>query len=299
MAKDDLRIETGDFLDNFEGSSTFGVSNVATNATNIQYPSLTGAYPAVLPMRISTIGSNGQRVSFTLLINPETWNEGRPFISQVTYTRTGWVPQLWGPNQDNISSTGKTAAFMTESTGMDYMTRNQSFGYLNFLSLLAAYRNNGYQFQDFMQVAQITRVVNLVYGVQIEYDSNLLTGHFNNFTLDESEESPFVFNYNFEFVTTSLDGNNDSQIKGHYKSLPLTTNSSEPTTNLSNYVVVPKASSTNTVIRIWEQTTGLLWSDALNLKLTDGSEIGNKNLLTNLTTKIWDPATKTFKGNKN
>jgi hypothetical protein len=318
MSKELIRKHTGDFLDNFERSRAYGVlkqtryfapisSDPLAEAKNAKYPALTGAYPAILPMQISTIGKNDKRISFTLLINPETWNEGRTYSYQTTYTRTGWVPQLWGANQDTISSTGKSAAFMLPSTGMAKYFQESTFGYLNFLSLLSAYKNNGYKFEDFTKVNELTRVVKFVYGVQIAYDENILTGHFNNFTLDETEDSPFVFNYNFEFITTIVSGN-DIEIRGHYKSNPVSDEDVKGTVEdkalqlvtdqyvkQPNYPTIPpKPTEDKTTIRLWERKTGLPWSEAFHLHQTDGSVQGDLNLRSKLLSMKWDSTKRTF-----
>ena len=304
MSKNLERKETGRFLDDFERSRAFGLEkqtgyvepvasnpNLDPNRRNTEYASVTGAYPAALPMTISTVGKDEKRVSFTLLINPETWNEGQPYLYQSTYTRSGWVPQLWGPNQNNISSTGRTAAFMSPAAGLDNFARSTTFGYLNFLSLLATYRNNGYKFEDFTHISELTRVVKYVYGVQIEYDGNIISGHFNNFTLDEMEESPFIFNYNFEFISTVLNGS-EYELRGHYRYLPSDEKISDdlqlvsdPYVNKPNYprepyksVIPPKNIDDRTTIRLWEIKTGRPWSDAFLYNQTDGSVQGNLKL---------------------
>jgi len=319
MAKTSARKQTGNFLDDFERSRAYGIlkkadyfaptsSDPLANERNLKYQSLTGAYPAILPMRISTIGADEKKVSFVLLINTETWNEGRNNGYQSTYTRTGWVPQLWGPNQDTVSSTGKTAAFMNPSVGLDNFTRDMSFGYLNFLSLISAYKNNGYKLGDATKVNEITRVIKMVYGIRVEYDNNILMGHFNNFTLDEDEEHPFIFNYNFEFITSTV---NDGSIgvRGHFRKLPddqdLITGTAASSTELMlvsdpyvkqpNYPTVPpKPTDDRTVIRLWERKTGLLWSDALRLHQTNGSVQGNLILRQKLLSQNWDKGKKAF-----
>ena len=40
-------------------------------------------------------------------------------------------------------------------------------------------------------------------------------GHFNNFTIDDGGESPFILNYSFEFVMSSL-SNDYNEINGHF-----------------------------------------------------------------------------------
>jgi hypothetical protein len=183
-------------------------------------PLLTGANSAALPMTLSTVGITGDRISVTLLINPTTLNHGKTSAVYANYTRQGYVTQLWGPNQDLLTSTGTTAAFMVDGIGLTAVGRRQSFGMQNFFALFYAYRNNGYQLLDIANMNSIlTRVINIVHGVEVSYDGQIFMGHFNNFTLDENADKPFLLDYNFEFVISSL-SNNYEEIRGHFEPIP-------------------------------------------------------------------------------
>jgi hypothetical protein len=183
-------------------------------------PNLTGALSPALPMTMSTSDAKGNRIEITLLINPSTVNHGKTSSVQASYTRSGFVTQLWGPNQDLLTSTGTTAAFMVEGTGLTSVSRTRSFAYKNFLALLYAYRNNGYNLIDPSALKPaLTRVINMVSGIEISYDNQIFMGHFNNFTIDESADKPFLFNYNFEFVASSL-SNDYGEIRGHFAPVP-------------------------------------------------------------------------------
>ena len=336
MSKENIRERTGIFLDSIQRSNTFGALNQDQFYTDIKNTltepgwldnstivyqddsnkSLTGAAPAILPLQIATArmvkngdgGETLERISFTMLISPDSWNHGKTQSSQSSYTRNGWVPQLWGPNQDTISSSGKTAAFMTPSTGMDYVNGQLSFGYLNFVALISAYRNNGYVFQDFLSVNDLTRAIKTVHGIQILYDNQILCGHFNSFTIDELEETPFVQNYNFEFIVSTLTGS-EYETRGHYRPIPLNEKnldagtSNDPgrivfaddpfTKGANNQLVAPRPVNDQTTIRLWTLKTGLPWSAAFSF--TDGSVQGNLALRAKLMNNQWDPTTKSFK----
>jgi hypothetical protein len=216
MPKQLTRNQTSNFLQNSQGTSSFRL--FPEKAYNLGNPSLTGAGEPIIPMRIMTMGKNQQPIDVTLLMNPETWNHAKTDSYQVSYTRTGWVPQLWGPNQDTLSTTGKTAAWMNPDIGLDNFNKQSTFAYLNFISLLSAYRTNGCEFLDRLSVDKLTRVINVVSGVHIMYDNQEFIGHFSNFTLDEDDEHPFIYNYNFEFIISALDGD-ETEIRGHYKKL--------------------------------------------------------------------------------
>lgn len=323
MGKSFLREQTGYFLDKasnkatayrlsaqdsyFSGAENIYATETQTKVVSNSTPELTGARPAILPMHITTIGQDGKTaITFTMLINPETWNEGKGNSFQSSYTRSGWIPQLWGPNQDTVSSTGTTAAFMTPN-GLDNYLSEMSFGYLNLLALITAYRSNGYEFEDFTALNNITRVISKVRGVQICYDNQILMGHFNNFTLDENETTPFLQKYNFEFIVSALSGT-ETEIRGHYEPLPpfkiAGTPSIDDTIHLvadptikppQAKIVLPKPEEDTLTRRMWAQVTGLPWSEAFNLRQTDGTVQGNLILRGKLMSGKWDSNTKTFK----
>jgi hypothetical protein len=332
VSKTTIRAKTGNFLDKLQSKTiSYGFHNqeqyytsavnTLTGLTDIvvvnEHKALTGAAPAILPMEIVTARINRneygeevpERISFTLLINPETWNHGKTQTTQMAYTRNGWSTQLWGPNQDTISSTGKTAAFMTPAEGMDNFTSQLSFGYLNFMALISSYKNNGYHFEDFIKVDELTRVIKTVQGIQITYDNEVFMGHFNNFTIDEVEETPYLLNYNFEFIVSTLNGT-EYEVSGHYKTIPtseedlITGTASDPSALVfaaDPYVkkpsfptAPPRPTDDKTTIRLWERITGLSWTEAFNLKMTDGSVKGNLKLRQDLIGKRWNSFTKTF-----
>ena len=75
-------------------------------------PAVTGTLSPPLPMYISVATENNIKLQFMMLINPSNVTHGKTSSVQAAYTRKGFITQMWGPNQDLITSTGKTAAFM-------------------------------------------------------------------------------------------------------------------------------------------------------------------------------------------
>jgi hypothetical protein len=315
VSKEQVRKQTSKFLSNIQTSSsyrTYGQQEyytaVADAGTINQNTSLTGAISPIIPMQIVTMAGKS-RIELTLLMNPEVLNVGRTFSTQPVYTRKGWDNQLWGPNPDTLSSNGKTAATMTPAVGLDNYLQIVSFSYLNLLSLISAYKNNGVEFLDQFDANAVTRVVQLIHGIEICYDNHIFLGHFNNFSLDEDDEHPYVFNYNFEFVVSSLSGS-DQQIRGHYRQIPQTTEDMESGTagdvdlnllllDLTTKdpdvpLVAPKPTDDRTTERLWIRKTGLSWSEAFDLGLTDGTVQGNLRLRRMITSMQWDPVNKKF-----
>ena len=201
-----------------------------------KYQDITGAKEPVLPMKIAIPDKNGFRLEFVMLINPNTVNQSKTHDFTSNYTRNGYTNQLWGPNLGTMSSTGRTAAFITSDTGLTARYRTSSIGYLNFMALFNAYKNNGYRLLDITQqgiLSKITRVIQVVSGVELFYDGEQYMGHFNNFTLDESADAPFLFNYNFEVVLSTLSGDY-SEIRGHFVRLPEGTEEPDDMRSLSS-----------------------------------------------------------------
>jgi len=195
----------------------------AVNAAQLTQPNpfVTGAYSAVLPMEFAIADRNGDRLQFQLLINPTSMNHGKTSTVTNSYTRDGYITQVWGTNQGLITSNGTTAAFMIEGGGLTNTARRRSLAYGNFLSFLFTYRNNGYQFIDPTNLKQqLTRVIGLINGVEMYYDNQTFMGHFNNFTIDENAERPFLFDYNFEFVVSSL-SDVYNEVRGHFERIPV------------------------------------------------------------------------------
>jgi len=220
--KDILSRETIFYIEEAQNNQYSSISEGFTARsylTSYDTEPVTGAVRALLPLRITIANKKGLQNTFTMLVNPENINHGRTHAIYANYTRKGYVTQMWGPNQDLLTGTGKTAAFMSKPEGL---TRNSkvSFAFHNFMALLASYRNNGYIFYDPSEMQEpLTRIINTINGVELEYDNQIFMGHFNNFTIDESSEQPFSLNYSFEFVTSTLSRNYD-QVRGHF--VPIT-----------------------------------------------------------------------------
>lgn len=211
-------------------AATAGLGEIAGDST-ASY--LTQVRDILLPLTIATCGpadtktGKYQRLQFTLLVNPESINHGKTHTVNASYSRKGFVTQVWGPNQDLITGNGKTAGFIIPEVGLSNLGMQRSLGFHNFMSFFQTYRNNGYEFMDPLDAKSLTRVINVVHGIELYYDGQISMGHFNNFTLDEAAESPYLFNYNFEFVCSTLNNVYD-EVRGHFIPIP-------PVQDLSDY----------------------------------------------------------------
>jgi hypothetical protein len=314
MSKTDVRNKTGEYLNNSQGLNSFRLdsrNNLYTGATITgNKKSLTGALEPILPIKVVSIGkANKGTIDFTFLMNPESWNHAKTNSYQSVYTRSGWSVQLWGPNQDTISSNGKTAAMMNPGVGLDSFVRETTFSYLNLLALISAYKTNGYEFYDELSPNLTTRVISRIRGVHLMYDGQDFMGHFSNFTVDEDDEHPYLFNYNFKFIISSLRGD-ETEISGHYKRLEMPQKEKTSVAKVTKpklevisdvytkepdgKIELPKPMDDRITQRLWEIKTGLPWSDAIKYGLTDGSVQGNLVLRNLLYSKKWDPQSQTF-----
>jgi len=137
-------------------------------------------------------------------------------------------------------------------------------------------------------------------------------GHFNTFTLDETADSPFIMNYNFEFICSST-SNDYRDVRGHFLPIPGNEETSSAYTTqeqMSNIDAVrsgntiqlvsdvnkygsdapikkSKSISDEDVIRLWTSITGLNWSQAYDLGYTDLTVQSNNFLKTRLLIESW------------
>lgn len=226
-SRDKISRETASYVGSLQNSNYSDVSEVSMEVlikkAKIDPLSIsehiTMVKGALLPMTLATCNADGKRTQFTLLVNPESINHGKTNAVYPNLARSGFISQVWGPNQDLITGNGKTAAFMTAEVGLTNIGSQRSLGFQNFMAFFSTYRNNGYELMDLTAVkGALTRVINVIHGVELSYDGQIFMGHFNNFTIDEAAETPYIINYNFEFVCSTL-SDNYNEIRGHFISI--------------------------------------------------------------------------------
>lgn len=133
-----------------------------------------------------------------LHINPESLEEQYQKLITRTVTRGGFVEQHWGEELDSLSCTASTGAFVSTRTGVSVLNRKASIAYRKYLELVALYRNGGSVYDQ---------RGNIVFhgGINLHFDSNIYSGYFENLTVGEKGDSPFVFSVDFAFkVKTSI-----------------------------------------------------------------------------------------------
>jgi hypothetical protein len=150
------------------------------------------------------------------LINPQEFvrNYEQTYDDSVK-TRNGHVVHMWLEKPLNISCKGVSAAQYvvtsglgdrppdsgspnaTGVTGLDTHLRLKSLSYQNLMSLVLIYKNNGILIQNGTNQAGIGI---FAFSVFIYYDDHIYLGSFDDFSLSESSEKPFNFEYNFKFT---------------------------------------------------------------------------------------------------
>lgn len=160
--------------------------------------------------------TNTDEVSLTLLINPEDLTIGQSVIADNSYTSRGWVTGIWGRQQMTISGSGSTAGFYVQGEGLSNFNRRNSLGFINFQTLIALFKNNGYYFHtdpnDNDLFNDNSRVISVMDQIKIDYDGTSYVGSFSTFSFDDVAEMPYRMTYNLEFIASGLKGD---KFEGH------------------------------------------------------------------------------------
>jgi hypothetical protein len=163
-------------------------------------------------------------VTLGLFVNPSDIQIGNVFISSNQYTRRGWVSTLWGNQQSTISANGSTGGFYygaEKGTGLTNFNRKDAITFINLLSLMSMFKNNGSNFtkestEKDIYMSGFSRVINVMDAIKISYDGSEYLGEFISFTLEEDAAQPYRLNYTFEFVINGID-EDSPYVEGHIR----------------------------------------------------------------------------------
>jgi GH24 family phage-related lysozyme (muramidase) len=164
-------------------------------------------------------------VSLTLMINPKDLNVNQAQVINSANTRSGWINTLWGNQQAALSANGSTAGFYyvknNKGVGISNFYRKNSIAFLNFLSIVAMFKNNAYYFMDGQETPtyykdSTSKVINVMDTIKISYDGSEYLGSFSSFSITDSASSPYKMDYSFEF-TESIFGSDPNTVEGHVK----------------------------------------------------------------------------------
>jgi len=133
-----------------------------------------------------------------------------------TKTRAGWVEEYWGEEIDNIKAEGVTGGFFTISGGytvnifkaytetLDIDEKLISKGeisaaYEAFKRLLYVYRNNGSLSNRYDDSGEAFGAFTDYSPIIFSFDNYNYYGYFEEFSVDYSDDKPFMFTYSFSF----------------------------------------------------------------------------------------------------
>ena len=205
-------------------------------------------YLRLVSVNVSGNQTNIKPISGTqvfLDVNPKSFSINMSkALEQGAYTRAGFIPQFWGDELDTISVQGSSSAFTHTEKGLTRQEANSTTGYKNFMALLALYKSNGAKFHKYgtrgksagseaKKLSQIKndfkqdsrninstisssrrKVIDSRYLVELRYSDLQVYGTFDSFTYSDSVDSPFKFDYSFEFTVLFYAGK-ASKIDGH------------------------------------------------------------------------------------
>ena len=189
-----------------QAATVLNPAAVATQSLQAQQATISN----VITQRINQMASTPP---LRLLVNPRSFkNSLEKITSDGSWGRNGPIIEHWGEQLDKIEASGKIAAFYALDSkppgalpeggpGITRMVRNSSTSYQNLLSLYLIYRNNaGIWTQDYINQTNAKDNLALMGSIYIFYDNILYVGGFDNFTISESDETPYSLEYSFTFI---------------------------------------------------------------------------------------------------
>jgi len=143
-------------------------------------------------------------MKMVLHANPKTMSVTYTKVIERTQTKGGYVEQHWGKGVDTIEFNMVSGGFMRAFSGLSNITggfgafntggtRRETIAYDKYLDLLALFHNNG-------SVYDLTGKIVFQGVIQITFDGGIYTGWFNNFTVNEAADRPYLFEMTTSFT---------------------------------------------------------------------------------------------------
>lgn len=140
-------------------------------------------------------------VRLVLHCNPSSFRINRQRQVERIQTLGGFVEQHWGDSTIGVSAEGSTGGFVRAFSGLSNTTsfdsvggsRRETIAYDKFLDLLALFHSNGAIYDAAGNVA-------LQGCIKITFDDGVYLGWFNQFTVAENADQPFMFRVSFDFT---------------------------------------------------------------------------------------------------
>lgn len=125
-------------------------------------------------------------------VNPNNIQETHTQKVERFQTRGGWQEQHWGQELSEVAAEGSTGAFMNIYTGLCSVIRQRTIAWDRYRDLHDLYMNNGSVYDPFGNIVLQGHVLLL-------YDRGVYIGTFRSFEMEETADSPFAFNLNWNF----------------------------------------------------------------------------------------------------
>lgn len=169
-----------------------------------------------------------------LLINPESLSFSTSKKINSEFTRGGYVTEEWGNMQENLQFSGKIGGYYVlnpqiDFSGLNRYERSKSPSFKNLMNLFMMYRNNGMIYDNTTKAPEGNRSNKLIRNkklqtvnnripkiikkaknriidvgdVYLNYDGIIYRGSFDEFSIEESADSPYTLSYKFGFTVRS------------------------------------------------------------------------------------------------
>jgi hypothetical protein len=125
-------------------------------------------------------------------VNPMSFAETFTKKVERLQTRGGFVEQHWGDELTEISVDQSTGAFVNLYTGLSSILRQRTIAWDRYRDLYDLYRNNGSVYDPFGNIV-------LQGWIMLMFDRGTYTGTFRNFSVEETDDSPFAFKISWTF----------------------------------------------------------------------------------------------------
>ena len=175
--------------------TNFARLSAPSNATGYVHPATTRQ--GVIPMAFQVTSPFDNQLALmphalVMHVNPSSFSETPTKKIERIQTRGGFVEQHWGDELTEISAEGSTGAFVNLSTGLSSVVRQSTIAWDRYRDLLDLYYNNGSVYDPFGNIV-------LQGSIMLMYDKGTYIGTFRSFSVEETGDSPFVFNLSWVF----------------------------------------------------------------------------------------------------
>jgi len=172
--------------------------------------------------------------SLLMLINPSEFTRSYEHQIDSPKGRRGQIVHMWLEKPLSISSKGVTAAqyvfgptpdnananknYPRQGGGITNINRLHSLSYVNLMSLVMMYRNNGHLYTQISDQDQNFGIPVISMSIFIYYDGHIYIGSFDDFSVDDSADKPYNLSYNWKFTARydfEVPGINDQTISSY------------------------------------------------------------------------------------